>query len=205
MKIIIKVAIAVGILVIACLFFYWLTSRGKAEEVYVNHSMVVQQIEGLGKLEVVKYTIQDIMDLEKSRRWLPNSKTSLKVVGEVIACIDLTKVTKDDIYSSKDSVSLLLPLPEICHYKVDHSKSSVYNIDFGLWETTQLVDEAYRRVEVHLYNEALKMGIADESRANTIKVLTPILQALGFKRIYIGFKTPQQSEQNMKLQPAYRH
>lgn len=160
------------------------------EPIYVSHEMVVQQIEEMGKLEVVKYNIQDIMEYEKARRWLPNSKTSIKIVGEVIACIDLSKIEPDDIKTSGDSVSILLPMPEICNYKIDHSKSKVYNVEYGLWETAALIDDAYRQAEDHLYRQALKMGIADESHRNSIKVLTPILKSLGFKRIEIGFKNP---------------
>lgn len=177
------------------LFIYWLLVKNNKYEqhVYVTHDVLVHQIEQLGNLEVVKYNIQDMMEYEKVRTWLPNSKAHLKVVGEVVACVDLTKLEQSDIYVMKDSVSLLLPTPQICHYKIDHSRSQVYNIEYGLWESAQLVDQAYQHAEQNLYQEALKMGIAKESRENTIKVLTPILRSLGFKRIQIGFKSPQQS------------
>lgn len=193
MKNSIRLISAIAIILAIVFLYFWLKSP-KADEVTVSHTMVVQQIEGLGNLELVKYNIQDIMDFEKTRRWLPNSKMSLKVVGEVIACIDLTRIKAENIYTQNDSVSLVLPLPEICHYKVDHSKSKVYNIEYGLWETASLVDEAYRTVELHLYSQAQKMGIANESRTNAIKVLTPILHGLGFKRIHIGFESPHDSE-----------
>lgn len=158
------------------------------QKVYITHDVVVQQIEELGNLEVVKYNIQDVIQYEKKRTWLPNSRASLMVAGEVIACVDLTKLESGDIYTDKDSVSLVLPVPEICHYKVDHSRSRVYNVEYGLWETAQLVDDAYAQAERHLYESAIKMGMANESRENAIKVLTPILRGLGFTRIYIGFK-----------------
>lgn len=188
--------IALFIIVLLALIasiIYLLKSSGNEEKVYVTHDVVVQQIEELGNLEVVKYNIQDVVQYEKKRTWLPNSKASLMVAGEVIACVDLTKLGKDDIFTDKDSVSLILPVPEICHYKVDHSRSKVYNIEYGLWETAKLVDDAYAHAEQHLYESALNMGIAQESRQNAIKVLTPILRGLGFTRIYIGFKSPEQS------------
>lgn len=200
-----KIQILVTIVVVLVIFIvFLLTSNKKEPQVNITHEILVQQIEELGNLEVVKYNIQDMMEYEKIRRWLPNSKASLKIVGEVIACVDLTKIQQEDIVTEGDSVSLMLPIPEICHYKVDHSRSKVYNMEFGLWESAQLVDDAYHQAEQNLYQQALKMGIANESRENTIKVLTPILRGLGFKRIYIGFKSPEESvasEQVLKIEP----
>lgn len=187
------ILLLIVLLAAIALIVFLVKSTGHEDKVYVTHDVVVQQIEELGNLEVVKYNIQDVVQYEKKRTWLPNSKASLMVAGEVIACVDLTKIGKDDIFTDKDSVSLVLPIPEICHYKVDHSRSKVYNVEYGLWETAQLVDDAYAHAEQHLYEAALNMGIAHESRENAIKVLTPILRGLGFTRIYIGFKSPEQS------------
>lgn len=202
-KITIVSIILIVLLALIALIIYLAKSSAQEDKVYVTHDVVVQQIEELGNLEVVKYNIQDVVQYEKKRTWLPNSKASLMVAGEVIACVDLTRIGKDDIYTDKDSVSLILPIPEICHYKVDHSRSKVYNVEYGLWETAKLVDEAYAHAEQHLYQSALNMGIANESRQNAIKVLTPILRGLGFTRIYIGFKSPEQSlsteQPNIKL------
>lgn len=166
-------------------------SKPAAEEFTVTHDMVVNQIEKLGRLEVVKYNIQDLMEYKKKRKWLPDSKTSLKIVGEVTGCVDLAKLRPADIRVIKDSVAVLLPEPEICNYKIDHSKSGVYNMEYGLWETTEIVDEAYKAAEKKLFAEARNMGIAKESRQNAVKVLTPILSALGFKKVYVGFKAAE--------------
>ncbi|MEN9918430.1 MAG: hypothetical protein RL662_866 [Bacteroidota bacterium] len=175
------------ILIFFALFVLFLRNKEK-EQVYISHEVIVRQIEELGNLEVVKYNIQDMMEYQKVRRWLPNSIASLKVVGEVIACVDLAKIADGDVQITGDSVHLMLPIPEICHYKIDHSRSKVYNIEYGLWESAELVDEAYKDAEQQLYQEALNMGIAEESKKNAIKVLTPILKALGYSKIHIEFK-----------------
>jgi len=178
----------------------------KAEKVYVTHEMLIQQMEEMGKLEIVKYNIQDVMDYEKARRWLPNSRTTIKMIGEVTSCIDLTKINPTDVMTDGDSVSIVLPLPEICNYKVDHARSRVYNVEYGLWETATLVDEAYRQAEDHLYRQALKMGITDEGHENAVKILTPILHSLGFKRVNITFKAISEKktlERNHAIQLEY--
>nr|WP_297162836.1 DUF4230 domain-containing protein [uncultured Dysgonomonas sp.] len=189
-KKLIPLSLLIILLGLVALIIYLLKSGSKNEPTITSHTMVVQQIEEMGKLEVVKYNIQDMMEYEKVRQWLPNSKATLKIVGEVIACVDLTIVGENDIVTSGDSISLMLPLPEICHYKIDHSRSRVYNMEYGLWESAEIVEDAYKNAEQQIYQQAQNMGIEKESRENTIKVLTPIFRAMGFTKIYIGFKSP---------------
>lgn len=185
-----KIIALLLVLIVLLLVVYFVSNSGNRDNrIYVSHEMLTRQIEQLGNLEVVKYSIQDMMEYEKTRRWLPNSRAQVKVVGEVIACIDLTKIGVDDVFTKGDSVRIVLPIPEVCHCRLDHSQSKIYNVEFGLWETAELVDEAYKQAEEHLYQQALKMGIAEQSRQNAIVAVTPLLRGLGFKHITINFKT----------------
>lgn len=179
--------LAIGILIGGLIMYLW-GGRGKGNEtVEVSHTMIVQKIEDLGNLEVVQYNIQDLMEYKKVRQWLPNAKTALIVSGEVIGCIDLTKVKPEDIYTSGDSIRLRLPAPEICHIKINHSESRIYDMQFGLWESTQIADEAYRYAENELRRQAMKLDITSKSRDNAANLLRPILQAMGFEYVYITF------------------
>lgn len=153
----------------------------------VSHTMIVEKIENLGNLEVLKYNIQDIIEYKKIRQWLPNAKAALIVSGEVICCVDLSKITPDDIYTSGDSIRLQLSTPEICHVKIDHSKSRVYNMEYGLWESVEIVDAAYKSAENQLNNKASELDIKQKGRDNTVALLKPILEAMGFKHILITF------------------
>lgn len=184
-----KIIIVLILIIIAVIGIYLLIKpNSKTEEIFIKHDMVLQQVEELGQLEVVKYNIRDVIEYKKLRKWLPNSKTALIVVGEVVACVDLTKIEKEDIVVIGDSVSIMLPVPEVCHFKVDHSRSRVYDMQYGLWESSTLVDEAYREAEQQLYKQAWEMGIATESRQSAVKILTPLMHALGFKKVRIDFQ-----------------
>lgn len=173
--------VLIGVLV---MYIFW---RKSAPEVLVSHNMVVEKIEALGNLEVLKYNIQDIVEYQKVRQWLPNARTALIVSGEVICCIDLTKFKPEDIYTSGDSIRLTLPAPTICHTKIDHTRSRVYNMQYGLWETTEIVDEAYRSAEVQLREKAQTLDIDTKSRDNAVLLLRPILEAMGFQHVLITF------------------
>lgn len=168
---------------------YPLLSRGKKDvsNLEVSHTMIVEKIESLGNLEVLKYSIQDIIEYKKVRQWLPNAKAALLVSGEVICCVDLTEIKAEDIYVSGDSIRLHLPAPELCHVKIDHSKSRVYNVEYGLWESVEIVDAAYKSAEKQLYERAGELDIKQKGRDNAVNLLNPILGAMGFNNILITF------------------
>jgi len=167
----------------------YLISQRKSNKVQISHDMILQKIESLGNLEVTKYNFQDMMEYKKVRRWLPNAKTALVISGEVICCVDLTKITPEDINVSEKTIRLELPAPEICHVKIDHSKSHIYNMEFGLWQSTKIVDEAYTFAEQHLNEKAKQLDMVGQSRDNAVNLLKPLLEAMGFEEVVITFKS----------------
>lgn len=179
------VIFVLGILV--GVFFTYTKMNEKSEDVFVEHSVVVDKIESMGKLEVVKYNIQDIIEYKKMRQWLPNAKTALLVNGEIIACLDLSKITENRVVVSGDSVAVYLPAPEICHVRVDHARSKVYDMTYGLWESAALVDEAYRHAEMELIRQSHNLDFEDKAKENATLVLTPMLNALGFRHVSIMY------------------
>lgn len=182
------------IVIVIVLIKFWKNTTNDNETIHVSHNTVVQEIETLGRLEVVKYNIKDVIEYEKVRSWLPNSRTALIVSGEVIGCIDLSKLKEEDIFTSKDSISIKLPAPEVCSFKIDHSKSRVYDIENGWWETTDLIDEAYRHAEQQLYTQAENMGLTADCQTNTEKILIPLLHKLGFKKTHLEFYKKEQKK-----------
>jgi len=191
-------------LIVVAIIIYLIVKPGEKAHTVTTHNLLLQQVEDLGKLELVRYNIQDIVEYKKLRNWLPNSKTILIVSGEVISCVDLTLMTAEDISVVNDSVSLVLPVPEICHVKIDHSRSKVYDVQFGLWDTPDLVDEAYRLAEEQIHKQALDMGLASQSRDSAIKLITPIMHALGFKKVSIRFQPSAIGEQGNNYHLPFR-
>ena len=163
------------------------SSDSSVEQNTITHSLVVNKIESMGNLEVVKYSIQDIMEYKKMRQWLPNAKTALLIKGEIIACVDLSKITEDKVVVSGDSIALLLPPPELCNVKIDHSQSKIYDISYGLWESAELLDQGYKYAQMELERRAHQINLTDEARHNTILILTPMLNAMGFHSVTILF------------------
>lgn len=170
------------------------TSNKGDDKTTITHAIVVDKIESLGKLEVMKYSIQDIIEYKKERQWLPNAKAALQIKGEVIVCLDLNIISDDMIKISGDSIALILPSPEICHTRIDHSLSKVYDMQYGFWETATLVDEAYTEAQREIEQQAKRLNLKTEARDNSEKIIRPMLQTLGFNHITIFYNDDFQAD-----------
>ncbi|MCE7065433.1 DUF4230 domain-containing protein [Dyadobacter sp. CY326] len=162
----------------------WLSSAEKSE---TTHALVLQEISAMGKLELVKYNFKDVVEQQITKMWLPNAKAILIVQGEAIGCIDLTKVEIADITTEAETLVVNMPEPELCVFKIDHSKSRVYNTEYAFNEEAKLVQEAYKQAEKQIQRSALDMGILDQTRANARKILTPVLEKASGKKVILKF------------------
>ncbi len=170
---------------IAGMFIY----KGFTEKSRSEHQLSVEKIESMGKLELVKINIKDVLEQTKERPlYLPNAKTVLIVAGEVFAGIDLQKVHKEDFNESGDKITVKLPKPEIFMSKVNHEKSKVYNIEWGGFSSAELVDEAYRSAESAIIETAKTTGYELTCQNNAKLLLTPIFRELSGKEVEILFK-----------------
>jgi hypothetical protein len=161
-----------------------LTEKNKTE-----HNLSVEKIEKMGKLELVKVNIKDVLEQTSERPfYLPNAKAVLIVAGEVFAGIDFEKVKKEDIVDSGNEIIITLPKPEILMSKINHEKSKIYNVAWGGFSTAHLVDEAYKNAEISILEEATRTGFEETCRTNAKVLLTPIFRELSGKEVTIQFK-----------------
>jgi hypothetical protein len=166
-------------------FTNWLAQTTQNDQ--STHSLVLEEVTSMGKLELVKYNFKDVVEQEIVRQWFPNSKAILIVQGEAVGCIDLTLLHATDIQTARDTLILHLPAPELCVFKVDHSRSKVYNTEYTFLDESKLIEEAYRQAEVQIRNAALEMGILDQAKDNAKKVLSPLLEKTSGKPVVIHF------------------
>lgn len=162
----------------------WLTGEDETETM---HTVVLQEISSMGKLEVVKYNFKDVVEQEIVKMWLPNAKAILIVQGEAIGCVDLAKISMEDITSDDENLVINMPEPELCVFKIDHSKSKVYNTEYAFTDEAKLVQEAYKQAEKQIQKSALDMGILEQTEVNARKILTPMLEKASGKKVVIKF------------------
>ena len=183
----------IGLLVLLLLgIFIWRNVKevllGKPrEDVQVTHHTVLDKIEDLGRMELVRYNFKDVVEYKKEySRWLPDSRSVLIVAGEAVGCIDMSQVQARDVQFTNDStITIRLPEPEICYFKIDHSKSKVLHMENTYFQDAELVDEGYKFAEKNVRTAALNSGILVQTTENADKILKPMLEGLTGKRILL--------------------
>jgi hypothetical protein len=180
-----------ALIIISAILYKQCSAPKETEKEYVEvvkHNMVINKIEAIGKLELVKYHIKDIVEHTTEMDWWPDPKVVLIVSGEVAACVDLSKVDSTDISIKQNEITVMLPAPEVCYFKVNHEDSKVYNVDDKFLDQGKLIDKAYRQAEAQVKAAALKMGILEETKKNAQMILKPMLESFSEKKVVILFK-----------------
>lgn len=153
-----------------------------------KHQLLVEKIEAIGKLELVRYQISDVLEHKNKTDFLPEASVLLIVKAEAVGCIDLTKITRDNIEIVADTAVVNLPQPEICYVKIDHKNSRVYDTKMAFFREAGLVDEAYKAAEKHVAAEVKKSDILAQTKKNASNVLKPLIEGLGYKNVRLTFE-----------------
>ncbi|WP_162053587.1 DUF4230 domain-containing protein [Pontibacter pamirensis] len=196
------------ILILVAGIFFWRIfgsyfdkdEKEKVPEVVVNFNTVLTSVEDMGRMELVRYNFKDVVEYEKTvSRFIPNSKLVLIVSGEAVGCVDFAKITQADIQFQGDTlVQVALPAPEICYYKVDHSKSKVFSKENTYFQDAELVEEGYKYAEQNVKKAALNSGILRQTTVNAEKILKPMLEEITGRRVVL---VPQRRIQNPQVPP----
>ena len=186
MKTLLKFFLGIAVGVIICLFIF-LKLNNKDTKIVTSHQSTLERVEALGRLELVRMNIKDVMEHKLTRQWLPNASAVLIISGEVAGCIDLKKVKPEDIVVKANTLNLKLPAPELCYCKIDHKNSKVYETRYNYFTKINLVDSAYKEAERQLWATAIEAGILDRTKENAITLLVPFFEGLGFSEVDISF------------------
>ncbi len=171
--------------------YYFLKGKLFGSRKEFHEDVMVEKIISMGKLELVKYSMKDVIEQKEVRAILPDKRILFVAVGEVTGCIDLVKVQKKDVVQvGEDSVTVYLPQPEICYVKLDHQKSKVYDVS-GSWfptDTKDLVEGIYKIAEQRLLKNASDMQLLAKTRQNALLIFKPMLENLSSKKVGIIFR-----------------
>ncbi len=186
----ITLLVSILILFFIIFAFFYFKKQLFSNRVTVNEDVMVSKITRMGKLELVKYAMKDVIEKKKNNRFLPDESVLFVAVGEVTGCIDLTKITKDDIVTLNDSVTVFLPKPEICYSKIDHQKSKVYDVSGALFpsDAKELVEDIYKEADRRILQNAREMNILKKTEENAAIIFKPLLENMSGKKVGLRFK-----------------
>jgi hypothetical protein len=155
---------------------------------------VVEHIQSLSRLETVVYSLDTVVEGDRSNAVLPDmlagDKILLVVHGESIAGIDLAKLKPEEVRidaNDPHSVHVNLPPSEVFVTTLDNRHTRVYARTTGLLVPADqnLESETRQKAQEQLQAGALSEGILDAARRNARATVAALLYSLGFQKVEV--------------------
>lgn len=167
---------------------------GRNESFNTSVPFVVNKIQTLNRLETVVYSLDSVVEGDRSSPVFPDvlvgDKILLVVHGQSIAGIDLSKLKSEDVRIDQNdprSIHVNLPASEVFLTTLDNQHTRVYSRSTGLLvpADANLESDTRARAQVQLQDAALKDGILDTARKNAQATVTTLLFGLGFQHVEV--------------------
>jgi hypothetical protein len=149
---------------------------------------VVREVNSLARLETIQYSVEKVVTAETGQAFLGvlfGDRLLLVAHGEVIAGVDLTKFTDEDIYIENGLLFIRLPEPEIFVATLDNERSYIYDRQIGFLRrgNTELETAARRAAEVEIERAAISDGILEQAERNAEEFLRRLFLQMGFPEV----------------------
>ena len=162
---------------------------GRSDTIDISRPTVIASIQRLARLESVVYTMDKVVEGDRTSQYLPDiltgDKLLLVVHGQAVAGVDLSRVQSGSVDINGRSVVVTMPAAELLSVSLDNSKTRVYSRTTGLLVPADpnLESEVREKAEADLKQSALDSGILNTAQGNARATLTTLLHSLGFEQI----------------------
>jgi hypothetical protein len=162
---------------------------GRHDAIDISQPTVIASIQRLARLESVVYTMDKVVEGNRTSQYLPDILTGDKLLmvvhGQAVAGVDLSQVQASNVLIDGRSVIISMPPAELLSVSLDNSKTRVYSRMTGLLVPADpnLESEVRERAETDLRQSALDSGILTTAQGNARATLTTMLHSLGFQQI----------------------
>ncbi|QDH80285.1 DUF4230 domain-containing protein [Echinicola soli] len=165
-----------------------------------DRAMVVGKIQQANDLATTEFLIDKVVFGTKTKkllfiniseaRFLAYSKASVKTG------VDLSNLTPEDITIKDEMISLKLPPIEVVNFSyppASFREDSLISDTKAFLNTIKVRDqeEFFRLAELDIRSNLQYMGIVKTSQQHTRKMFETLLKSLGYREIYISFKSDE--------------
>lgn len=189
-KKVIKILIILSIVIVVLFIFVSgfkvgkIFSYNKKEDLIIlNSNMIKERIEGVSELATVKYYYSQVETLDEDNKFnnlsipFTNKKLIIQYDGVILAGIDLSKISEDDIkVDDKDKkINISIPRAMIMSNTIEDTKTLLErdtifnNLNSKDWEKLREVERQ------HAEETAIDRGILEEANKNAISTIKRFL------------------------------
>ena len=167
---------------------------GRSTKFNTSVPVVVERIQSLSRLETVVYSLDSVVEGDRTNPVLPDilagDKLLMVVHGQSIAGIDLAKLKPEDVRiegADQRSIRVTLPASEIFTTTLDNGKTRVYARTTGLLVPADqnLESDTRTKAQQQLQEAALSDRILDAARKNARATITALLFSFGFQHVEV--------------------
>ncbi len=149
---------------------------------------IILKVQSLARLETIQYSIEKVITAEVNQGVfgpLFGDKLLFVAHGYVIAGVDLSKLSAEDMEISGDKLTIKLPDAEVFVATLNNGDSYIYDRTTGLFRKSDpnLETDARQAAEEEILNAAIEDGILDQARINAEVFIGRLLNDLGFYSI----------------------
>ncbi len=149
---------------------------------------IINDIKSLARLETIQYTVEKVITAETAQGefgFLFGDKLLFVAHGTVIAGIDMSKITPQDMRLDGKVLHVTLPQPEVFVATLDNNKSYVYDRQTGILRQQQvdLETQARQVAEQEITKAALQDGILKTAGENAETFLRSFFDNLGYHQV----------------------
>ena len=157
---------------------------------------VITAIQDVARLETTEFHVEKVVEVSdsQSKLWgLVEAKDALLLVavGDVVAGVDLAKVSPEDVHvdSTAHAITVRLPAPIVITSTLDPHATHVYSrsTDLLAARKEELEGDARRVAEEQMRKAAIEGGIFDRARTSADRTLRALLRSMGFERVELDW------------------
>lgn len=151
---------------------------------------IIHAVQPLARLETIQYSVEKVITGETGQgllKSLVGDKLLFIAHGTVIAGVDMSKLTLDQIEEKDGALVLKLPEPEIFIASLNNEQSYIYDRQTGIFSkgNPQLETEVRRAAEREIEAAAMNDGILELARQNAVTFLSSFLSRLGYGNVLV--------------------
>ncbi len=149
---------------------------------------IIRSVRSLARLETIQYSVEKIITAEVGQGvfgFLVGDRLLFVAHGDVIAGIDLEKLTPEDLWVIDGILYVDLPTAEIFIATLDNDLSYVYDRDTGIFTKGNIELETLARqaAEEEILKAAIASGILVQAKINAENYLWRLFNTLGYPEI----------------------
>lgn len=158
---------------------------------------VVTAMRDLARLEGASYHVERVIDIRDHQSRLfglveGDDAVLLVAAGDVVAGVDLTQMTADDVQVDPEArrAILALPPPEVFSARLDNERTFVHTRDTDVFATRSetLETRARQEAESTLRAAAIDSGILARAQVNVARTLEALVGSLGYREVEVRWR-----------------